>query len=120
MLKKKGPLEPVLAFDVVSKQFFVHYTDLRGCNIDVNTRASMLHSFSFIPELKFDGEKTFKPYMNHQTCGNVKLIHQLIFFLALKHTRNGTNLLQNLFQLNSFSLIEKSSAFSCTQEVATR
>ena len=71
MLRRKGPHEPELAYDIVRIHSLMIYTDVIEYNIMGDTNAPLLRCFLFISKLLSGDIVTTGQYMNYQTFSNL-------------------------------------------------
>ena len=78
LLRRKGPHQPEFAYDIVF--LLVIYTDQIGHNIHKivgDTKAPLLHCFSFISQLKAGNVIITGQYMKYQTFSKLQFIPML-------------------------------------------
>ena len=71
MLRRKGPHNPEVAYDVVRIKSLMIYTDLIEYNTAGDTKAPLMHCFLFISKLKLGDNMFTGQYMNCQTFSNL-------------------------------------------------
>ena len=72
LMKRKGPHEPQIAYDIVRMHSLMIYSHLVEYNIVGDTKASLLRCFPFISKLKGGDIITTGQYMNYQTFSNLQ------------------------------------------------
>ena len=72
VMKRKGPHEPQLAYDIVRIQSLMIYSDLVEYSLVGDTKAPLLRCFPFISKLKGGDIITTGQYMNYQTFSNLQ------------------------------------------------
>ena len=72
LMKRKGPHEPQLAYDIVRIHSLIIYSDPVEYNIVGDTKAPLLRCFPFISKLKGGDIITTGQCMNYQTFGSLQ------------------------------------------------
>ena len=72
LMKRKGPHEPHIAYDIVRIHSLMIYSDLVEYSIVGDTKAPLLRCFPFISKLKGGDIITTGQYMNYQTFSNLQ------------------------------------------------